>query len=107
MMQKFMVAVAETLTTELKAKADAKDEFELKGVFGKFSLDTLASCAFGINAESFSNKESVFVNYAARIFQNTNLDQILAFSKFLPGVSYLMEIFNISIFKSKETKFFR
>ena len=106
-MQKFMKAVAESLTDELQAKANAKKEFELKDVFGKFSLDTLASCAFGIDAESFTNDNSVFVKNAANTFKTSALEQVLLFSKLLPGVASLMKILNISVFKPKEIKFFK
>jgi hypothetical protein len=30
-------------------------EFELKDLFGKFSMDTIASCAFGVDSQSFAS----------------------------------------------------
>ena len=57
-MKAMMVFIEETsrrLTEEFQKHAIAGDEFELKDVFGKFSMDTLASCAFGVDAQSFSS----------------------------------------------------
>ena len=60
-MLKFIKHVAGDLTEEIKTKANECEEFELKDVFGKFSLDAMASSAFGVNAESFKNENSKFV----------------------------------------------
>ena len=49
------------LTEEIGRKAEAAEEFEQKEVFGKFSLDALASCAFGVDAESFSYIGNSFI----------------------------------------------
>ena len=42
------------MVVEFSKNAEAGIEFELKEVFGKFSMDTIASCAFGVDAQSFS-----------------------------------------------------
>jgi cytochrome P450 len=57
-MKAMMVFIRETgkrLTDEVGKHAAAASEFELKDVFGKFSMDTIASCAFGVDAQSFSS----------------------------------------------------
>ena len=59
-MMKFLEHVSSNLVEEMKAKAQSGDEFELKEIFGKFSLDSLASSAFGVDAESFTNKKSLY-----------------------------------------------
>jgi len=105
-MYKFMHEIGSRLTLELETKAQAKTDFELKDVFGKFSLDTLATCAFGIDPDSFKDKDNKFVKAAARVFINTFSDNIKTFSRFIPGVKALHKFFNYSIFKPKETKFF-
>ena len=105
-MLKFIKHVAGDLTNEIGTNADVGMEFELKNVFGKFSLDALASAAFGVNAESFTNDKSVFVKNAARIFTNTRLDTALFALKLIPGVPVLFNLFKINIFKPKQTKFF-
>ena len=57
-MKAMMVFIRETskrLVEEFGKHAEADLEFELKDVFGKFSMDTIASCAFGVDAQSFSS----------------------------------------------------
>ena len=57
-MKAMMVFIRETsqrLTEEIKQHATSENEFELKDVFGKFSMDTIASCAFGVDAQSFAS----------------------------------------------------
>ena len=40
-----------------------------KETFGKYSMDSIASCAFGVDAESFGARESKFVKSAKDIFR--------------------------------------
>ena len=76
-------------------------------VFGKFSLDTLASCALGVDAESFTNSRSPFVKYAANIFRRSKRDFLLLVVRLLPGISSLFAYFQLNLFKPTETRFFR
>jgi cytochrome P450 family 6 len=75
--------------------------------FGKFSLDALAACAFGVDAESFSNSDSLFVAYASRIFSNSVAEGLLGGLCLLPGISALIRLAKVNTFKPKETRFFR
>ena len=57
-MKAMMVFIRETsrrLAEEFRKNVEAGTEFELKDVFGKYSMDTIASCAFGVDAQSFSS----------------------------------------------------
>ena len=47
------------------------EDLELKALMGKFSMAALASCAFGVDSGSFTNKEkpSEFVENARKIFE--------------------------------------
>merc|ERR1719495_1008158 len=102
----FIVEVSGSLTKELGNKADANVDFELKEIFGKFSLDSLANCALGINPKSFESKDSRFVRYAARLFQNTILDLLKMFSRFLPGGVFVHKALGLNVFKPTQTRFF-
>ena len=104
-MLRFLLETTQALTGEFQRKANAGEEFELKETFGKFSLDALASCAFAMDAQSFEDKNSVFVKHSARIFLNTRMDNFLMFLRFMPGVPKLQELLNINTFKPKPTKF--
>ena len=57
----FMQESSKHLVKGFEQKADMNEEFELKSMTGKFAMDAIASCAFGINAESFTNENSKFV----------------------------------------------
>merc|ERR1711970_744858 len=106
-MLKFIKHVAGNLSEEMEQKAKEGEDFELKDVFGKFSLDALASSAFGVDGQSFKNKDSVFVKNAATIFKQYAWENLATALKFIPGVPEICELFKINFFKPKETKFFR
>merc|ERR1712156_796685 len=61
-MMRFIDKVSDSLVGHMDKNTALTDGFELKDTMGKFSLDTLASCAFGVDGQSFEDKESVFVN---------------------------------------------
>ena len=49
--------------------ARAGEPFETKELGGKFSLDGLASCAFGVETGSFDGKESEFLYHGKNVFK--------------------------------------
>ena len=106
-MLKFIQHVSKDLVNALGEHAEAREEFELKELFGKFSIDGLASAAFGIDAQSFTNKDSIFVKHAARINRTETYEQIILTLRMIPGVSNLMEFFKMNNIYPTETKFFR
>ena len=106
-MMKFILQVSEDLTNEFEKKAEAGEEFELKSVFGKFSLDALASSAFGVNGESFTNDKSVFVKHAQRVFQTKFIDIIHLILRMVPGAHYVYEALKINSTAPEATRFFR
>jgi hypothetical protein len=71
-----------------------------------FSLDSLASCAFGVDGGSFKDPNAIFVRNAARIFQNTKWDLFMLSVRFTP-VRYLLNWFKLDTNKPRETRFFR
>merc|ERR1712130_53283 len=87
-MVRFIDKVSDSLVQHMDNNTAMSEGFELKDSMGKFSLDTLASCAFGVDGQSFEDKESVFVNNASRIFTNTKMDQFKIFgAMLLPGLA--------------------
>ena len=69
-------------------------------------MDTIASCAFGVNAESFSNKTSNFVAFANKIFESRPIDGLKILMTIIPGGYKLLKTLNISLNKKFETEFF-
>ena len=105
-MLKFLKHVSEYLVDELNKKAENGEEFELKEVFGKFSIDALASSAFGVDGQSFTNKDSPFVKNAAIIFGQSMWDWLVISVNLIPGVRRLTKSLKLNTFRPKETKFF-
>ena len=110
-MKAMMVYVQETcksLTDALDKLAEKNEVFELKELLGKYSMDTIASCAFGVDSQAFKNKDSKFVDYAARIFQNNASDGVKLVLMMLPfdiGF-YIMRAFNLAFWKKEPAEFF-
>lgn len=107
MMMKFIKEISEKLVNELDIAAENKTDVELKETFGKFSMDTIASCAFGVDAESFENKNSLFVENAANIFKISLVDGLrFVVLHLIPGMNKVFDMLNINVMKPKETSFF-
>jgi cytochrome P450 len=68
-MMTFIHDVSDQLIKAIDVEVDAGNEIELKKLFGKFSMDSIASCAFGVNASSFKDDSTVFVKNAKEIFR--------------------------------------
>ncbi len=77
-MMLFMQATCKTMIDHIDKEARAGDDFELKDMMGKYSMDTIASCAFGVDAQAFSNKESKFVDYGAELLKQEGKDFLKA-----------------------------
>ncbi len=106
-MTAFMEKTAADLVTCISKSADAGEPFEAKEMLGKYSMDTIASCAFGVDAQSFANTSSLFVKYASNIFNGgglARLFKVLLF--FMPGGFKLMRMLGMSFQLVTETDFF-
>ena len=86
--------------------ADNKEEFELKEILGKYSMETLASCAFGVDAQSFSTENSQFVTNAKSMFDQTIYDMLKFALAMIPGGKLLLRSLDLSISPSRNVKFF-
>ncbi len=68
-MMTFINDISSRLAKEVTSAAEDGTVIDLKDKFGKFSMDTIASCAFGVDAGSFNEGESIFVQNARRVFK--------------------------------------
>ena len=93
------------LIDSLAADAKSGHEFDTRVKFGKFSMDSIASCAFGVDAQSFSNNDTIFVKNAREIFRRKLVDGLKFLSLVMPGGRKLMGAAGISMMKP-ETRFF-
>ena len=69
-------------------------------------MDTIASCAFGVDAQSFTNDDSVFVKNAINIFRQDFRQGLMAMLAALPLGRRFMDAFGLSVLKVTETEFF-
>lgn len=102
----FMQETCDQLVNAFDKYAEKNEAFEVKRVLGSYSMDTIASCAFGVDAESFTNENSKFVQYASTIFTQGLKDGMKMFLAIVPGGLQLMRALDISVMPETETKFF-
>ena len=110
-MKAMMVFIQEScqkLMDSMDKYAENGQSFEAKDCVGRYSMDTIASCAFGVDAQSFSNSDSKFVTYAKNLFQQ-DFGQVmkLMMCMFVPfGRKILNTLGKSTFFKDMETEFF-
>ncbi|KAK3870708.1 hypothetical protein Pcinc_024089 [Petrolisthes cinctipes] len=96
--------VADTLVTYSLEQASKQPHVEIKDNFGRFTMDTIATCAFGINCNSFANKNAEFAKNADDFFTYGPLKIFkLIIAMFFPK---MFKIFNFS-FNGPELDFFK
>ncbi|XP_043224917.1 probable cytochrome P450 6a13 [Amphibalanus amphitrite] len=59
---------AKNLTHYVLLDMEKKGEVDMKDMFGRFTMDNIASCAFGVNCNSFTDPNSTFATNAAKLF---------------------------------------
>ena len=99
-------AVTEKIVHDIEKKSKNNEMFEMKDMMGKFSMDSIASCAFGMDAQSFTNPKSEFVKMAKNIFTRSKFDYITKAVTILPFGKKILTLLNVNISKQKETEFF-
>ncbi|PSN47000.1 hypothetical protein C0J52_15328 [Blattella germanica] len=62
-----------------KTEEAGEHELEMKEFFGRFTLDVIGSCAFGVECSSLKDKEAEFVNMASRFNDISFLSRIFIF----------------------------
>nr|APH81390.1 cytochrome P450 CYP3026B2 [Tigriopus kingsejongensis] len=104
-MMHFMKAIGIRLKGEIQKAVDSQQPIDTKDVFSKFSMDTIATCAFGVDAGSFEEDNSEFLQHARKIFINSALDNLKMVASFTPGLNFLLKSLRMKFFKPKETLF--
>ncbi|XP_076340696.1 cytochrome P450 3A24-like isoform X2 [Tachypleus tridentatus] len=69
-----------SLIQNLEEAADKKEVIDCKSYFGAFTMDTIATCAFGTRVDSHKDPNNPFVKNAREFFnKNLNVKQIFIF----------------------------
>lgn len=95
---------AKSIKEEIKSSGDSSYEF--KNLARKFTVDVIATCAFGIEVDSFKNPKNDFHRIAAKV---ANFGSLLTTLKFvgyfvMPSVMHALKI---KFFDTETTKFFQ
>ncbi|XP_013775401.1 cytochrome P450 3A29-like isoform X2 [Limulus polyphemus] len=85
----------ESLIQNLEEAADKKEVIDCKKFFGAFTMDTIATCAFGTRVDSHKDPNNPFVKNARALF-NTNLKLKQIFTLICPTLAGILGIRFIS-----------
>lgn len=95
-------------TTTLKEKItknETSNEIEFKELASKFTVDNIATCAFGIEINSFEDPNNSFQTLAKEITDFSNIKTIFKFAGYLIA-PWLMKILGVSFISKNAQKFF-
>uniref|UniRef100_A0A6M2DE09 Putative cytochrome n=1 Tax=Xenopsylla cheopis TaxID=163159 RepID=A0A6M2DE09_XENCH len=90
-----MIDVAHRLTKYIENHKDATTStgLDAKDLSEKFAMDNVATCAFGIDAESFTNPNSDFIRLGRKLFETTTANMIKFLIIFLfPWLTKILRI---------------
>ena len=102
----FMHETCKELSAGIDEYAKSGQDMELKDILGKYSISTIASCAFGVNTESFSSENSKFVEFANKILANRPIDGLKLLITSIPGGYQFLKALNIPMTRKSETEYF-
>ena len=105
-MAHLMNEITQRLVDSLEVDIKHGGVIDLMDKFDKFSLDNIASCAFGIDAQAFTDKDSKFVKHARAMTNRGFKDALKMLTVMLPGGRLILNCLGTSVMKSKETMFF-
>lgn len=62
-------------------------------ICAKFTIESVASCGFGLEANAFNEDNSVFVANAKKVFEMSFIQQIrFVLAQFLPSIGSLIKL---------------
>ncbi|GFO27161.1 cytochrome p450-like protein [Plakobranchus ocellatus] len=94
----------QSLQRVLDQKQERNEEIELRDVMSRFTMDTIASTAFGLDIDTLGDPENAFCVHAKQ-FINPNMTLVLL-GIFCPPLARLLAKYGISFISSKTMKFF-
>uniref|UniRef100_A0A182Q8G5 Cytochrome P450 n=1 Tax=Anopheles farauti TaxID=69004 RepID=A0A182Q8G5_9DIPT len=100
-----IVECSENMIRALSRPGPREEEYEMKDLFIRFTNDVIASCAFGVQLNSFDDQENVFFRYGKDL---TNFGRLNVFVKMIGYQLFpaLMARLEVDIFDRKHTQFF-
>lgn len=101
----FVVTVSRQTADTLKQKG-VSEEVEFRDLALKFTVDNIASCAFGIEVNSFKDPNNSFQLIAQDFAKFGNFASILKFAGYLMAPK-MMKLLNIKLFDGRINVFFQ
>ena len=95
----FINEVNKKLMASIEKEVKLGRDVNVKEYFEKFTMDTIATCAFGVDAQSFSNEDSQFVKMAKAVFRRTTWENLTIPFMFIPGYLKLMQALKVPLSK--------
>ncbi|XP_076584600.1 cytochrome P450 3A40-like [Chaetodon auriga] len=95
-----------TMIANMKKKADKDEPLELKEFFGSYSMDVVASAAFGVDIDSLNNPSDPFVTNIKKMLKFSLLNPLLVIAGVFPFLGPIFEKFEVSLFPVSVMKFF-
>lgn len=93
-------------TLEKQIKSGGESTFEFKELSRKFTVDVIATCAFGIEVNSFQNPKNDFLRVAAKVANFGGLLTTLKFVGYLT-MPKVMQALRVKFFDQETTEFFQ
>ncbi|XP_068444749.1 cytochrome P450 3A27-like [Clinocottus analis] len=96
--------ISSKLTASLQSKAHNNEVIAVKNFFGPYSIDVMASCAFGLDVDSINNHCSPIIDHAFKFF--TIPVSVFLLQGFFPVLLPLFERLGFSLFSNTSIAFF-
>uniref|UniRef100_A0AAQ5ZFB1 unspecific monooxygenase n=1 Tax=Amphiprion ocellaris TaxID=80972 RepID=A0AAQ5ZFB1_AMPOC len=104
-MYRIMKHHSHKLTDSLQSKAQNVEVLTVKDIFGAYSMDVMASCAFGVDMDSNTNPSNPLITHASKLFKFPIF--LFFLQGFFPFLLPLYELLGVSIFPKSSTDFFK
>uniref|UniRef100_A0AAQ5YBF7 Cytochrome P450, family 3, subfamily A, polypeptide 65 n=1 Tax=Amphiprion ocellaris TaxID=80972 RepID=A0AAQ5YBF7_AMPOC len=102
-MYRIMKHHSHKLTDSLQSKAQNVEVLTVKDIFGAYSMDVMASCAFGVDMDSNTNPSNPLITHASKLFKfPIFLFFLQGFFPFLPTILFFSLTILFTSFQKSE-----
>lgn len=104
LMTQFIKLVTQDMARFMDARIAEGKTVDFNDISGRFSMDSITSCAFGVEASSFKDDEDTIVHYCKKAFKTSNKDLAVLILSLLPGMAQVMGLLGVSVSKPDVTQ---
>ena len=106
-MMKQINKCAATYAGHLAKECEKKDSVEMKDVSGTFTMDVIASTAFGLDLNTKDDRNNEFVQHATKAFNISLMNPQVLVAVFAPFLAPLLKPFKYGFIDKKSKVFFK